>query len=96
MTSVLIVFQVAGAGVLEEFDEVHFVQPVKGVFGRMACDTDGSVGDTMVLDPPQLLAIIDKCDQIDGDRLSDAARAGLAKVRGWAESGQPVFIEWRH
>ena len=95
MSSVLVVFPLTGAGVLDDIDEVHFVQPIKGVFGRRACDTDGSIGYTTLMDPEDALPALVECEAL-GARITDDDRIGLAKVRGWVESGETVFLEWRH
>ncbi len=67
------------------------MQPVKGVFGRMLCDTDGSIGDPTEFDAERALEIIAECERLAIDDQND-----LEKVRRWAEQGKALFAVWQH
>lgn len=73
---------------------VTFTQPVKGVFGRVLCDTDGSIGDPTGFSPETALQIVEQCKALTNKRLGDAR--GLDKVRRWAAAGQRLYAVWRH
>lgn len=68
-----------------------FKLPIKGVFGRVLCDTDGTIGDPTYLSPETALEILAQCEpQWPGDEKN------IAKVRKWAEAGKMLFAVWQH
>ncbi len=68
-----------------------FTLPVKGVFGRELCDTDGTIGDPTEFDPDRALEILAKCEPCHP---GDAHK--LDKVRRWAAAGKTLFAVWQH
>lgn len=68
-----------------------FILPIKGVFGRALCGTDGTIGDPTEFGPDKALEILAQCKpQWPGDKKD------LDKVRRWAVSGKTLFAVWRH
>ncbi len=66
-----------------------FILPVKGVFGRVLCDTDGTIGDPTVFSAEVALEILSKCEpKWPGDARD------LDKVRRWASAGKQMLATW--
>lgn len=74
---------------------VTFKLPVKTVFGRVLCDTDGSIGYPTEFSPETALQIIDQCQEIT-DRLAPEDLKDLAKIKKWAEQGKRLYADWQH
>lgn len=73
--------------------EVTFIAPIKAVFGRVLCDTDGSVGYPTVFDAETALRIVAECESLctwPGDKQD------LEKVKRWAQRGHELFADWSH
>ena len=68
-----------------------FKMPVKSVFGRALCDTDGSIGYPTNFTAVEALEILKECKP---DGAHDVKQ--LAKVRKWAEAGKNLFATWKH
>ena len=74
--------------------QVRFTLPVKGVFGRVLCDTDGTIGYPTEFGPETALTIVSKCE--GWPDLSERDRRRLRLVRRWAERGDRLFANWVH
>lgn len=74
--------------------EVTFVLPIKGVFGRVLCDTDGTVGYPTEVQPETALAIVSECEALTG--LYPGDMKDLRRVRRWAERGLTMLAYWVH
>lgn len=75
---------------------VHFGQPVKGVFGRILCDTDGSIGDPSEFSADTAFEILAECERIPSSSLYRTDAKKLRQVRMWAEEGRRLYAVWRH
>ena len=73
---------------------VRFALPVKGVFGRVLCDTDGTIGYPTEFDPKTALAIVKECEKLE--RLDPGDRRRLEQVRSWAAQDWHLFATWVH
>ncbi len=73
---------------------VVFGLPIKSVFGRRLCDTDGSIGFATQFSAETALEIVDECRTILTLTASDSRK--LAQVRKWALAGNELFAEWIH
>lgn len=74
--------------------EVTFVLPIKAVFGKVLCDTDGTIGYPTEFGPETALEIVDRCKALSGTYPGDASK--LNKVRRWALAGYQLFANWQH
>ena len=74
--------------------EVTFKMPVKSVFGRVLCDTDGSTGYPTEFGPATALRIVEECNALTGLEPGDAR--DLDKVRRWAAAGYTMLADWVH
>ena len=68
-----------------------FILPIKGVFGRELCDTDGTIGYPTHFTAERALEILAKCEP----RWPGDAR-DLDKVRRWALAGWDLYADWQH
>lgn len=68
-----------------------FIAPIKSVFGRVLCNTDGSIGYPTHFSAETALEILEQCEP----RWSGDAH-NVAKVRRWAESGLDLYADWVH
>ena len=73
---------------------VTFILPVKGVFGRVLCDTDGTIGYPTEFGPETTFRIVAECERLSGLWPNDAKR--LERVRSWAQRGWSLFADWVH
>ena len=95
MTSTLYVVPEDHAHEAFEWPEAAtFKLPVKGVFGRVLCDTDGTIGDPSWMSPDTALEIVEECEKLDHLYTSDPK--DLAKIKKWATAGKHLFADWRH
>lgn len=74
--------------------EVSFILPVKAVFGRVLCDTDGTIGCPTEFDSETALKILSECDTLTG--LYPGDRRDLDRVRRWALAGWTMLADWQH
>lgn len=88
MTSTLHIMPIGHKG------EVTFKAPVKGVFGRVLCDTDGSFGYPTEFGPATALTIIAKCRKLSELHPRDVR--DLDTVSRWARNGWTMFADWQH
>ena len=65
-----------------------FILPIKGVFGRELCGTDGTIGYPTFFDSARALEIVAKCEP----RWPGDAR-DLDKVRRWALLGKQLYAQ---
>ena len=96
MTSTLFIVRGEDAlvGELPDTRVAAFAVPIKSVFGRRLCDTDGSIGYPTWVQPAQALEIVAEAERLSN--LNGHERAELAKVRKWAEAGHELFADWVH
>jgi hypothetical protein len=92
MTSTLYVFK-KDADQLGERMVATFKLPVKYVFGRRFCDTDGSIGYNTDVTDREMIEVVDECrlSKLDARDLCD-----LEKLETAALGGFHFWIEWRH
>lgn len=68
-----------------------FIMPIKSVFGRMLCDTDGTIGYPTFFSSARALEILRECEpHWPGDARD------LDKVRRWAAAGKELYADWVH
>lgn len=95
MTSTLYVVPVEHSSEAEEWSgAAKFIGGIKGVFGRVLCDTDGSIGDPTEFSPETALTILSELEPYEPKWPGDGR--DLAKVRKWAEAGKRLFVVWQH
>jgi hypothetical protein len=94
MTSTLIVYK-KDADFRGEREIAHFKVPIKAVFGRKFCDTDGSIGYNTDVSDRQMIEAVDECRGLT-NILDARERADLDKLEAAALGGFHFRIEWVH
>lgn len=95
MTSTLIVYKKDADG-RGEREIAHFKVPIKAVFGRKFCDTDGSIGYNTDVSDRQMIETVDECRADCGPQLDFQEKRSLARLESAALKGHHFRIEWQH